>query len=180
MQTKTIWIKAELKGIHFTNNRSEITAECFHLPVDNLLSATPCLVSTASKTLCFAEGIINSSGNALVKTKGDYMPIGKITKDFKMEHGVPVFSLVNEISREAPPAYVKTKAEAEKLCVLAQVFSEGWSVAEVAAMSKIDVSAMDLKNVKLLAKMVEASSLAIRNQRQVPEISMTTLKLLSR
>lgn len=176
MQTKTIWLRAELKGINFVHSKPEIIAECFHMPVENLISATPCLVSTADKTMCWAEGIINSSGNALVKTKGTYMPVGKVVKDFKIEHGISVFSLLNEISRETPPTYVRTRDEAEKLCLLAQEFSEGWSVAEIALMSKVDVSRMDLKTVKLFSKTVEASCLAIRNQRTIPEISSSILK----
>lgn len=137
---KEAWIKATVTGCTLGGSKPGLHVECGHHLAEDFIAAKPYLYENLEKTECWAKGIINSSGNILVRLAGGgFAPVGKETSKTTLRHGVSVFVAVNDLSRDEPPEYVKSRADAEKLCLLSQVVSpRGWTVAEIAKASGVD------------------------------------------
>lgn len=177
---KETWIKAQVIGAGMKSGQLTLHVECYHHEVAEFVSARPYLFEDLAKTECWAKGIINSSGNILVKLPdGGFAPIGRETSKSNLVYGVSVFTAANDLSRDTPPEYIKSRVEADKLCLLAQVVScRGWTVADIAKNSGLDLSRIKGANLQTLLRAVLGEMTRQITALTMPKLGSAVLKMI--
>lgn len=118
-KTKEIWIESQITGASCNGSNISLNAQCCHYTPQEIIHATPGHASKLGTTVCFAKGIINSSGNILVEvSEGGFAPVGKVCNKMRRFHGVQMHGMINDLSRDKTPEYVKSREDAEKICLL--------------------------------------------------------------
>lgn len=177
---KEIWLTASVVSIFTKGSQIALQAACAKHNAETIVHSRPFLADKMNTIKCFAKGIINSSGNILIcLADGGFAPVGKETGKSRLVHGVSVFSIINDLSRDVPPEYVRSKADAEKLCILGQVVScRGWTVEDVAKESGIDCSRLKLTSLQNLLRAVQAEVIRAENAVQMPKLNDTAIKMI--
>lgn len=178
---KEAWIQAKVTGICIKGEQIILQAECMHYPAAEIVASRPFMISDINEIECWAKGIINSSGNILVCLEGGgFAPVGRETGKNKVCEGITVCLASNELSRDIPPNYVRTKTEAEKLCLLHQVLSpNGWTVADIAKASGIDCSRISGYALQTLLRAAMAEVGRREKAQEIPKLSESALKMIS-
>lgn len=177
---KDAWIKAQIIGASMKAGQLALHVECCHHEAAEFVSARPYLFENIPATECWAKGIINSSGNILVKLPdGGFAPVGKETSKSTLLHGISVFTAANELSRDTPPEYIKSRVEADKLCLLAQVVScRGWTVADIAKNSGLDLSRIKGASLQTLLRAVLAEMTRQVTAMELPKLGPAVIKMI--
>lgn len=149
---KTIWIRANLGKCMFSAGKMEMELVCGHY---NAIGENVCEDAVYARDLaslvCFTRGIVNSSLTALVQTLDSWAPLGRLNNKLELRHGVGVLRIVNDFSRDGDIECVRSREDAEKLCLLAQKLPNcEFDLLQVAQENGFDVDRMSARSLRAL------------------------------
>ena len=149
---KTLWISALIKGYSVEGERFVPELRCgnYHT-VGDAIYADPVKLQDLAQTACFVKGMVNSSQNALAKVADGWGPLGRVSTRFTYRHGVAVYSISNEFSRDGDIECVMTRDDAEKLTLLAQRFPCcPFTLLQIAEENDFDIERLTIRDLKTL------------------------------
>lgn len=150
--SKTLWISALIKGFSVAGEKFVPELRCgnYHT-VGDAIYAEPQTLRDVEQTACFVKGMVNSSQNALAKIADGWGPLGRVSTRFAYRHGVAVYSISNEFSRDGDIECVMTRDDAEKLTLLAQRFPCcPFTLLEIAEKNDFDLDRLTVRDLRTL------------------------------
>lgn len=155
---KTIWIRANLAKCVFSGGVTQMELVCGHFNTtgENVYEE-PIYAANLPKLMCFTRGMVNSSLTALVEIAGGWAPLGRITSKLELRHGVGIQRIINDFSRDGDIESVRSKEDAEKLCLLAQHLPNcSFTLLDVAVANGFDADRISVRSLRALKIAIES------------------------
>lgn len=149
---KTIWIRAKIKGCNILTGKLEMDVLCGNYnAIGETIHPRPIELSELPNLICYIKGMVNSSQNALVRAGESWGPLGRLSNRFELKHGVAVYQIVNEFSRDGNIDCVSAREDAEKLCLLEQKFPGcQWSLLRISEFNGLHIDRLTAQGLKTL------------------------------
>lgn len=180
--SKEIWLRGSVDSLVFEKGKPVIKATCAYHDIEPENTIHP--VITDIKKLvdmaCYVKGMINSSGNVLVYCKnGDLAPIGKVSKNQHVEHGVTVLVVTSDYSRDKPVEYVRSREDAERLCLMAEGFEgQDFDMERVCEINHINTHRASIKMLQNILRSVHINLAKEKAQSVAMLLDPNVLKMI--
>ena len=107
---------------------------------------------------------------ALVQIKDGWAPLGRVSSKFELRNGVGIQYIINDFSRDGDIECVRTKEDAEKLCLLEQKLpGTNFTLYDAAKFNDFDVDRLSPRSIRAL-------KVALENRLQHCEIGREQLQ----
>lgn len=153
---REIWLRAKVYSVIVEKGELRPLARCgLHQTGPNLIWAAPCLALDIESLECWARGIVNSSNTALVELEQGYAPLGRADGPARVEYGMQVRELTNEISRDGAIEFLPERKHAEKMCLLRSKFPGiSHDLADILLENGLKPEYLDVRQLNHLATVV--------------------------